>query len=91
MIESINTKTLVYNHFKQRLKERYKIDITYKQYLSLSFNESIFSHIYVDKGKKNVVLFKYEDQWILAVRDKKGYLITCLPIQKLNKILIEKI
>lgn len=87
----INTKTYVFNHFKNRLKERYKIDITYKKYLSLSFNESIYSHVYVDKRKKNVVLFRYEEQWILAVRDKKGYLITCLPIQKLNKILIEKL
>jgi hypothetical protein len=90
-MKSINAKTLVYNHFKQRLKERYKIDITYKQYLSLSFNESLFSHVYIDKRKKNVVLFRHEEQWILAVRDKKGYLITCLPIQKLNKILIEKL
>jgi hypothetical protein len=90
-MELNNVKTLVFNHFKQRLKERYKIDITYKQYLSLSFNESLFSHVYIDKRKKNVVLFKHEEQWILAVRDKKGYLITCLPIQKLNKILIEKL
>lgn len=90
-MHKLNVKTLVYNHFKQRLKERYKIDITYKQYLSLSFNESLFSHVYIDKRKKNVVLFIYQEQWILAVRDKKGYLITCLPIQKLNKILIEKL
>jgi hypothetical protein len=90
-MNELNTKTLVFNHFKLRLKQRYNIDITYKQYLSLTFNESLFSHVYVDKRKKNVVLFRYQEQWILAVRDKKGYLITSLPIQKLNKILIEKL
>jgi hypothetical protein len=90
-MDEMNTKTYVFNHFKLRLKQRYNIDITYKQYLSLSFNESLFSHVYIDKRKKNVVLFRHQEQWILAVRDKKGYLITSLPIQKLNKILIEKL
>jgi hypothetical protein len=50
-MNELNPKTLVFNHFQLRLKQRYNIDI----------------------------------------RDKKGYLITCLPIQKLNKILIEKL
>jgi len=90
-MNELNPKTSVFNHFQLRLKQRYNIDITYKQYLSLTFNESLFSHVYLDKRKKNVVLFRYQEQWILAVRDKKGYLITCLPIQKLNKILIEKL
>jgi hypothetical protein len=90
-MNELNPSTLVFNHFQHRLKQRYNIDITYKQYLSLTFNESLFSHVYLDKRKKNVVLFRYQEQWILAVRDKKGYLITCLPIQKLNKILIEKL
>lgn len=90
-MEVLNAKTQVFNHFSNRLKERYNIDITYKQYLSLTFNETLFSHIYQDKKKKNVVLFRYYEQWILGVRDKKGYLITCLPIQKLNKILTQKL
>jgi len=90
-MDIINSKDLIFSHFKNRLKERYDIDITYKQYISLCFNESLFSHVYSHNKKKNVVLFRYNEQWIIGVRDKKGYLITCLPIQKLNKILTQKI
>jgi hypothetical protein len=90
-MDDINAKTFLYNHFKQRLKERYKIDISYKQYIRLTFNESLFSNLYQQNTKKNVVLFRYTDNWIIGVRDKKGFLVTCLPIQKLNKILIKKL
>lgn len=90
-MEAIKEKDLIFSHFSNRLKERYNIHISYKNYLALCFNESLFSHIYSQGKKKNVVLFRYNEQWIIGVRDKKGYLITCLPIQKLNKILIKKL
>lgn len=81
-----NFKISEYEHFRDRLKERYDLKITYHQYLGLSAKGD-FTHVCNSGRKKEVVLFDFKDNRIMGIKSKNGFLITCLPIQKLNTIL----
>lgn len=81
-----NYKIIEYEHFKERLKERYDLKITYHEYLGLSAKGD-FTFVSKSGRKKEIVLFSFKNNRIIGVRSKSGFLITCLPIQKLNIIL----
>lgn len=81
-----NYKIIEYEHFKVRLKERYDLKITYHEYLGLS-SKADYTHVCYSSRKKEVVLFEFKHNRIIGIRSKGGFLITCLPMDKLNKIL----
>lgn len=68
-----------YNHFRQRLQERYNIDISFKDYVLLCRAP----YVTVRKQSRHVsrVWIKFNERWILAVREthRSRILRTALP------------
>jgi hypothetical protein len=71
----------IYLHFAERLKERYGLDISKKEYLSLC-NEP-FKVLGERPNSTNKVKIVFKDVEVFAIRSKKGKkLITALPKRK---------
>lgn len=69
-----------YNHTKQRLKERYAIDIDYREYMDLCTQCALGEDVTPVSKKINntyrVYRLKFKNRFILAVFDENKMLIT---------------